>query len=262
MTDQELENPCLDTPWDIHPLPAPMDQLDELLFRRIYLPSAIDPDVLKQNQRSLEHQYQATRFACMESPVSPTVLGLLTVGKMPTDWVPCDYVQFLRIDGIHLTDPIKNQRVIRGPLPDLMKELDLIIDNSIQISLDFTSGPVEIRQPDYPVEAVRQIARNAILHRSYENTHAPVRLYWYNDHIEIQNPGGPYGQVTLNNFGQRGISDYRNPNLAAVMKDLGYVQRFGMGITIARQEMEKNGNPPLEFNVESTHITAILKSRR
>ena len=142
-----------------------------------------------------------------------------------------------------------------------MNELDEILKINIQAAVDFTSGPTEVRNPDYPLAALQQIARNAILHRAYENTNAPVRLYWYRDRVEIQNPGGPYGQVTRSNFGQPGACDYRNPNLAVVMKDLGYVQRFGMGIAIARQEMSKNGNPPPEFQVEDSHIAVILRRR-
>jgi ATP-dependent DNA helicase RecG len=30
----------------------------------------------------------------------------------------------------------------------------------------------------------------AVMHRAYEATHAPVRVYWYDDRIEISNPGG------------------------------------------------------------------------
>ena len=54
-----------------------------------------------------------------------------------------------------------------------------------------------------------------------------------NDRIEILSPGGPFGQVTVENFGQPGIVDYRNPNLAEAMRVLGLVQRFGVGIAIA-----------------------------
>ncbi|MFH1136851.1 MAG: ATP-binding protein [Pseudomonadota bacterium] len=58
-----------------------------------------------------------------------------------------------------------------------------------------------------------------------------------------------------------GANDYRNPNLAAVLKELGYVQRFGFGIATARSAMEKNGNPQPEFLVEDAHIAVILRSR-
>lgn len=43
------------------------------------------------------------------------------------------------------------------------------------------------------------------------------------------------------------------------MKNLGYVQRFGVGIQLARKELEKNGNPPLEFVVEDAHLLVMLK---
>jgi ATP-dependent DNA helicase RecG len=45
------------------------------------------------------------------------------------------------------------------------------------------------------------------------------------------------------------------------MKELGYVQRFGYGITLARDEMAKNGNPPPVFQVEDAYVTVILRRR-
>src|SRR2546422_4427262 len=102
---------------------------------------------------------------------------------------------------------------------------------------------MEIRKPDYPLVAIQQLARNAVMHRTYESTNAPIRITWFNDRVEIQNPGGPFGLVTRRNFGTAGATDYRNPHLAEVMKNLGFVQRFGIGIALARSEMAKNGNP-------------------
>jgi len=251
-----------DLPADIRPVEsAGLDAIDELLFRRTYLPTAVASEVIEQNQRSLEHQLVAARFAHPGPPVRPTALGILTAGKTPTDWLPCAYVQFVRFDGTTLSDPVKNQREIRGPLPDLLREADDLLKTNIQTSADFTTSAIEVRKPDYPVVALQQILRNAILHRSYENTNAPIRLYWFNDRVEVQNPGGPYGQVTRENFGQPGANDYRNPNLAAVMKELGYVQRFGVGIALARSEMQKNGNPEPVFEVEESHIAVILRRR-
>ncbi len=76
---------------------------------------------------------------------------------------------------------------------------------------------------------MQQLVRNAVLHRTYETTNAPVRVYWYSDRIEIHSPGGLYGQVNPENFGQPQVTDYRNPLLAEAMKALGFVQRFGVG---------------------------------
>lgn len=98
------------------------------------------------------------------------------------------------------------------------------------------------------------------MHRTYEATHAPVRVYWYDDRIEITNPGGPFGIVSIDNFGEPGVADYRNPNLAEAMRVLGFVQRFGFGLAIARRALAENGNPPLELNVQPSHVSAVVRA--
>ena len=97
------------------------------------------------------------------------------------------------------------------------------------------------------------------MHRSYEGTNAPVRLTWFSDRIEIINPGGPFGIVTVANFGQPGVTDYRNPHLAEAMKVLGYVQRFGVGIATARRLLADNGNPPPQFDPQGTHVLVTIR---
>jgi len=99
------------------------------------------------------------------------------------------------------------------------------------------------------------------MHRIYESTNAPTRVYWYDDRIEIMNPGGPFGVVTKENFGQPGITDYRNPNLADAIKVMGFVQKFGLGIQLAKNELKKNGNPELEFQIEPMQVLATIRRR-
>ncbi|HEX3947955.1 MAG TPA: ATP-binding protein, partial [Acidimicrobiales bacterium] len=85
---------------------------------------------------------------------------------------------------------------------------------------------------------------------------------WFDDRLEIQSPGGPFGQVTVENFGTPGIVDYRNPTIAGVLHQLGYVQRFGVGIEIARQRLLANGNPPLELEATPTTVNVIVRTLR
>ncbi|MBF0434290.1 MAG: putative DNA binding domain-containing protein [Magnetococcales bacterium] len=251
-----------DLPQDIRPIhSAPMEGLDEYLFLRKYLPTAVSAHILDQNHRSVEEQLIATKLAHPGPPVCPTVLGELTVGKDPTYWIPGAFVQLIRIDGYELGDPVQSSQELRSAMPDLLREIDQLLKINIHASVDMTTGSTERRQPDYPLVALQQIVRNAILHRSYEHSNAPVRIYWFKDRVEIFNPGGPYGQVNKQNFGQPGAYSYRNPNLATVLKDLGYVQQFGMGISLARKEMGANGNPLPEFQVEDTHLAVIMRKR-
>lgn len=248
-------------PPDIRPLVGfGVETIDELLFLRTYLPSSVSPEVLEQNHRSFEDQLLASKFVHPGSPRFVTVLGILAVGKFPADCLPCAYVQFVRFAGNEFSGNVLNQKEIRSALPDLITEAEDLVKANLRTGADFTSAPTERKLVDYPFVAIQQLLRNAILHRTYENTNAPIKLYWFDDRVEIHNPGGPFGQVTKGNFGT-GVNDYRNPNLAAVMKELGYVQRFGVGIIVARNEMRKNGNPELEFQVEDGFVTVILRRR-
>ena len=100
-----------------------------------------------------------------------------------------------------------------------------------------------------------------MLHRTYESTNAPIRVYWFNDRIEISSPGDPYGNVTEANFGKPGITDYRNPNIGDVLKTFGYIQAFGRGIATARKELEKNGNPELEFETNQSTVVCTIRGK-
>jgi ATP-dependent DNA helicase RecG len=238
-----------------------VDDLDLDLFHRTYLPSAVAAEVLRGNERSQEQQLTSLRFITATAPVVPTVIGLLAIGKSPSDYIPGAYLQFLRIEGVNLADPIADQKEGQGPLPELLRQLDDILNANIHVSTDIRSASTEIRHPDYPLDALQQLARNAIMHRDYATSNAPVRLTWFKDRIEIQNPGGPYGQVTVENFGNPGITDYRNPAIAEVMRNLGFVQRFGVGIQIARKSLADNGNPEPKFNVQENHVLVIVWRR-
>ena len=252
-----------DLPFDIQALiSTTLEDINLEPFKQEYLPAALPSDILENNQRSIEQQLAAMRFINLKPSIHVTVLGILVLGKVPQQFVPGSYIQFLRIDGTELTDPIKARKEIVGPISVMLRALDEIFQNHILINSDLMAQPVETKQPDYPIVALQQLARNAVLHRRYEGTHAPVRITWFNDRIEIHNPGGAFGQVNRQNFGQPGMTDYRNPHLAEVLKNLGFVQRFGFGIPIARQVLEKNGNPPPHFVLEETHVLVIIKKKR
>ena len=251
-----------DVPFDINPVTtAKIDDLDLDLFERVYLPCSVAPDVLGQNRRSPENQLASLRFITADDSDVPTVLGLLVVGKSPCDHIPGAYIQFLRIAGQEFSDPIKDQKRIAGPLTEVIQNLDATLKAHIAIKTDIVSKATEQREPDYPLAALEQLTRNAVLHRTYEGTNAPARIYWFDDRIEIMNPGGPYGQVTRQNFGRSGVTDYRNRFLAEAMRNLGFVQQFSIGIEIARQELKNNGNPPPKFDVEDTYVLVTVRRR-
>jgi ATP-dependent DNA helicase RecG len=250
-----------DRTFDAHPLPdCSIDELNRHVFENEYLPQAVAPDVLEANGRTYEQRLASLgMIASVDMPV-PTVVGLLAFGKTPRTWIPCAYVQFLRIRGIELTDPVVDAQEFDGTVDLTLRRLDEKLRATLANAVDFTSGTTtEIRTSAYPLIALQQLTRNAVMHRTYEGTNAPVRVHWFDDRVEILNPGGPYGIVNSDNFGKPGISDYRNPNLAGVLKTLGFVQRFGFGIAEARRSLAANGNPELEYVVEPNVVLATIR---
>ncbi len=251
-----------DLPHDLQPVHHARERdLDRDLFRRVCLPNLLPPDILEENHRSDREQLISMKFLTNDDPPLPTVVGLLAIGQSPADFIPGAYVQFLRIEGVELSDPVADQKEIHGPLPELLRRLDEIMQANLRIATDIQRSATEMRSPDYPLVALQQLLRNAIMHRDYGTSNAPVRLTWFADRVEIQNPGGPYGQVTRHNFGHPGMTDYRNPSVAGIMKELGYVQRFGVGIALARKRLAENDNPEPEFSVEDNHLLVTVRRR-
>lgn len=248
-----------DLPFDLRPFPsASLNNLDLDLFQRVYLTSAIAPEVIEENQRTVEQQLASLRFATSTEVQYPTALGILVVGKDPREFIPGSYIQFVRFEGTDVTDPTKDRKEIDGSLIDILRRVDEVLKVNISVATDITSQPIEQQHPDYPIVALQQLVRNAIMHRAYDETNAPIRVSWFSDRIEIQNPGGAFGQVNPQNFGT-GITDYRNPHLAEAMRNLGYVQRFGIGIPTAQKSLQNNGNPPAEFTVNDSNVLVILR---
>ena len=225
---------------------ATLDDLAVDLFSNGYRPQAVSADVIAENGRPIEQQLTALRFFDARLR-EPTHAGVLLFGKDPRAWLPGAYVQFLRIDGTSLADPVTAEQEVLGDLPAMLRRLDDLTLAHLQRrpAPSPDSLLVERTAQDYPSKALRELLLNAVMHRDYESN-APVRYHWFTDRIEIDNPGGLYGAARPENFPNR--NDYRNPVLAEAMKVLGFVNRFGRGVIRAQDELGKNGNPPAEFS--------------
>ncbi len=249
-------------PFDICTIPtSTISDLSKTVFENEYLPAAFAEDVLKNNGRTYEEQLTSCKFTVSPTDTTPTLLGLLSIGKNPQDFLPGAHIQFLRIDGRELHEPVIDEENIRGALVEMLRRTEEKLKAHNRTAIDIASAPVHTKEAPYPHVALQQILYNAVLHRTYENTHAPVRVYWFNDRIEINSPGGPYGNVTPENFGNPGITDYRNPNICDVLKTFGFVQAFGRGIATARIAMKDNGNPEPEFEVNQSSVLCILRGK-
>lgn len=251
-----------DKPFDIHPVPSSsLADLNRRRFEDEYLAHAVAPELLAANDRFFEERLASTKMVLTAAEPTPTVLGILVPCSRARDYVPGAYIQFLRIAGRDLADPVVDEQAIDGPIADVLRRIDEKMLSHNRVGVDLTSGSTEKRLQVYPTVAFQQVVRNAVLHRSYEATHAPVRVTWFDDRVEINNPGGPFGTVTAENFGRPGVTDYRNPNLAEALRVQGFVQRFGVGIATAQRALADNANPPLQFQVRAEAVSVILRPK-
>jgi len=249
---------ALPTTFDARPCQgSSLDDLDTGLFARDYLPNAVAPEIIEDNHRSIEHQLAALRFFDITSE-QPTNAGILLFGKDPLKWIPGGYIQFARFQGVDLASDPSAENRLSGDLLTVLNELERII------TAHNASAPKEdtvLREKQfspYPNTALREFLMNAVMHRWYEGSTAPIRFYWFSDHIEIQSPGGLFGEATPQNFPNQ--NTYRNPVIAEAMNTLGFVNRFGRGVVRAQSALAKNGNPPAEFDFQSTYTLVTMQA--
>lgn len=222
-----------------------------------YRREAIDPETILENHRSVEQQLASLRLYDFERSC-PTHAGILLFGKNPRFFLPGAYVQYLNLPGTDLTDIPEDQSEISGDLRTILRELEGRLKLLIRTTMRVVGTFGEKLQPDYPEWALRELMMNAVMHRNYDSN-TPIHFYSFSDHIEIQNPGGLYGEATPENFPSR--NSYRNPVIAEAMKSLGFVNRFGYGVQRAQLLLAQNGNPPAEFYFDE-HSVLVKIFRR
>ena len=222
-----------------------------------YRRESVDAETIAANHRSVEQQLASLRLFDADRNC-PTNAGLLLIGKNPRFFLPGAYVQYLRLPGSTLTDLPEDQAEVSGDLLSMLTELGARARLLIQHTLRPAKALQEKMLGDYPEQALRELLMNAVMHRNYDSN-TPVRFYAFSDHIEIQSPGGLYGEATQENFPTR--NSYRNPVIAEAMKSLGFVNRFGYGVQRAQALLAENGNPPAAFEFDE-HAVLVKIFRR
>lgn len=231
---------------------ASIDDIYADIIAKEYLPKAIDADVLANDQRPLKEQLASLHLYNMQWDC-PTYAALIMFGKNPKYFMHGAYIQFVRFKGNDNSGEILNERRFEGSLYKVLPLLENFIRDGI-----ITKRPVPVsilREKDvlnYPYKALRELMMNALMHRDYQSN-MPTRIYQYDNHIEIMNPGGLYGQARPENFPH--VNDYRNSVVAEMMKTLNYVNMFNHGISEVQELLKENNSPEAEFNVN--YVTAF-----
>jgi ATP-dependent DNA helicase RecG len=140
-----------DTAFDIRPVPtATLADFNRRIFEEEYLPSSCATEVLAASDRSYELRLASARMVAAADQLTPTVLGLLVLGRRPRGFLPGAYVQFLRVAGRELGDPIVDELLIDGPVADVLRRVDDKLVSHNRTAVDFTTGSTEVRTQPYP----------------------------------------------------------------------------------------------------------------
>jgi len=113
---------------------------------------------------------------------------------------------------------------------------------------------------EYPLEALREALVNALAHRDYSPLArgTPVQVRIFPDRLEVENPGGLFGPVTVERLGEPGLLATRNAHLMRLLEDLpvedGRVmcENRGTGITAMLESLRAAGMEPPRFDDRHT----------
>ncbi len=206
----------------------------------------------------LEQQYELTGIM-REGNV--TLAAALLFGIYPQAWYPQLCIIATCVPGITMGEVdadgnrFTDTRRIEGSIPDMLDAAMAFVRNNMRTAtrIDAITGK-RIDVPQYPMEAVREAILNALVHRDYSfhTEGMPVQLIMYTDRLEIINPGGLYGRLTIDQLG-RTQPDTRNPVLVTAMETMGKTENRYSGIPTIRRAMAQQSLPePIFQNTRAT----------
>lgn len=145
----------------------------------------------------------------------------------------------------------------REPMLAAIEQLIDAVERRTRIEpLNLPDG-VQVPLTDYPLDAVRELVVNAMIHRSYE-THGTVDIEHTDDQLTISSPGGLVAGVTPTNI-LTYPSTPRNRLLTETIALLQLAERTGQGVDRAYREMLRSGKAPPAFQAEEVLVKACIQ---
>ena len=203
-----------------------------------------------------------------------SIAGLVCFGRRPQRYLPQSGIRLMVFAGREKTYQAELDEVLKGPVvarwrkgPSNERELDqpglieqLADKLRAYISHEASEIDAQMRRErvwDYPWEAIREAAVNALAHRDWTRT-VDVEITCYSDRIEITSPGKLQNSMTVEKMiaGQRSP---RNPLIMEVLRDYGYVDSRGMGVrTKIIPLMKQHTGLSPEFHATEDYLKVIL----
>ncbi len=183
-----------------------------------------------------------------------TVAGLLVFGINPQKYLHNASISFAHFSGKNLDDTLIDKKVIEGTLDFQIDTCVSIIKNNIKTPSVIEQNKTVDTSFFYPDKVFREIIVNACLHRNYSISGSRIRVFLFNDRLEIRSPGRLPNTVTIDKM-KAGVSYATNPILLKFMENLRYIDKLGRGIPMVYQTASKNNK---EFVIEEVGEEFVL----
>ena len=184
----------------------------------------------------------------------PTLAGIMLLGEYPQEFFPQLSVTAMVVQGKEIGELgddgerfIDNKR-IEGTISQMLESTLAFVRRNMKVKTIVIEEGFRSDKPEYPIKAVREIILNALIHRDYSvhTERSPVRLVMYEDRLELENPGGLYGRITIDDLG-KAAADTRNPYLAGALEILIDTENRFSSIPTVIAELKKAGMPAPVF---------------
>ena len=195
----------------------------------------------------------------------PTLAGLLVFGHYPQAFEPQLVITFLHYYGTTETEAgprgerFLDNRKFEGAMPEVVGgAVDYVLASMRKSSL--IEGLYRRDIPEYPREAIREAVVNAVAHRDYSHyaRGSQVQIKMFADRLEVQSPGGLYGNVTEDTLEE--TESTRNRRLMRLLEDLHIAENRGSGIDTMLEEMRQANMQPPRFLDKRTFFRVTLRN--
>lgn len=184
-------------------------------------------------------------------------LAILFFAKEPQKFYPYTIIKLVRFDGTEPINVIAYEEAV-GTLTE-------IIEHAVNFVKRFLTKEFKIEGlkreevPFLPDDAIREAVINAVAHRDYFNKNE-TQLSIFDDRLEITNPGGLPEGMSLELLGK--LSIQRNPGIYQLLKDYGYMEGIGSGISKILRLVSEAGLVKPEFIATKDFFRVIFRIKK
>ena len=149
---------------------------------------------------------------------------------------------------------------------DLFTEIDelmVFLRKHFMVEYIITGNPQREERYDYPLEAIREIVLNMIVHRDYRDSSDSI-VKIFDDRIEFFNPGDLYDDLTIEELkGNNYVSKTRNKLIALMFKECGLIEKYGSGIDRIKRLCKEHRLPEPKFEeIQKGFRVTVYKEKK